>query len=151
MLFLVITERMDLKVGEIYGKQLIFWEMETGPVLHCFVLHLPFGIVTVVSSHELTLRTLFFVYRQSIFFGRAKLNLGENGCVCFRQALPVFLIVESFPTVQRGRIYMVNKFNFFFPFVDIVCCCCGSTPLPPVLLRLFLESLAEMHCLFVMK
>ena len=36
LLFLVSsTERMHLKVREIYGKQLIFWKMETGHVLDC--------------------------------------------------------------------------------------------------------------------
>ena len=35
LFLLVITERMHLKVREIYGKQLIFWKMETGHVLDC--------------------------------------------------------------------------------------------------------------------
>ena len=37
LLFLVSssTERMHLKVREIYGKQLIFWEMEIGILSHC--------------------------------------------------------------------------------------------------------------------
>ena len=34
LLFLVSTERMHLKVRELYGKQLIFREVESGPVLH---------------------------------------------------------------------------------------------------------------------
>ena len=35
LFLLVITERMHLKVREICGKQLIFWEMETGLLYHC--------------------------------------------------------------------------------------------------------------------
>jgi hypothetical protein len=34
LLFLISTERMHLKVRELYGKQLIFREVESGPVLH---------------------------------------------------------------------------------------------------------------------
>ena len=50
-----ITERMHLKVQEICGKQLlIFWEMKTGPVLHCcwffFVLLLCIVVFFVLRS-----------------------------------------------------------------------------------------------------
>ena len=60
--FLVITERMHLKAREKYVKELIFWEMETGPaaVLHCccsfcFCLLCLCTVVFFVLSSELCL------------------------------------------------------------------------------------------------
>ena len=62
MFLLVITERMHLKVREIYGKHLIFWEMETGLLSHCccsapslvfFVLCLDLCLIADTKSKKL--------------------------------------------------------------------------------------------------